>query len=133
MSTPRFLWCVTRFQFWFYLALIAYQTAFFLGRLVFGLILQGFFNTLGDLSRYKHHHLTTDLLGWMALLVLAGLVRWIATYTTSRIMVNTRFTRAVLLQRNLLRHILERLGARAIPGAVGSAISYFRDDVDVVL
>jgi ATP-binding cassette subfamily B protein len=133
MSTPRFLWRVIRFHFWYYLALIAFQIVFFLGRLAFGLILQNFFNALSNLNRYKQHHLTTDLLIWMALLVLAGLVRWIGMYVTTRVTVNTRFARARLLQRNLLRHILERPGARAIPGSVGSAISYFRDDVDVIL
>ena len=34
-----------------------------------------------------------------------------------------------LLQRNMLARILERPGAKAVPGSVGEAISTLRDDV----
>lgn len=37
-----------------------------------------------------------------------------------------------LVQRNLLTHILERPGARALPGSVGEALSTFRDDVEAM-
>ena len=34
-----------------------------------------------------------------------------------------------LLRKNLFEHILQRPGARAVPGSPGEAISRFRDDV----
>lgn len=37
-----------------------------------------------------------------------------------------------LLQRNLLERILERPGARALPGSVGEALSILRDDVETM-
>jgi ATP-binding cassette subfamily B protein len=37
-----------------------------------------------------------------------------------------------LLQRNMLRHVLQRPGGRALPHSPGEAVSRFRDDVDQV-
>lgn len=37
-----------------------------------------------------------------------------------------------LVQRNLLMHILERPGAKALPSSVGEALSTFRDDVEAM-
>src|SRR5690606_33947052 len=42
--------------------------------------------------------------------------------------ITMRFTMSGLLRRNLLRHILERPGAAALPYPVGETISRFRDD-----
>jgi ATP-binding cassette subfamily B protein len=39
-----------------------------------------------------------------------------------------RFTMSALLRRNLLERILERPGARAVPGSPGEAITHFRED-----
>jgi ATP-binding cassette subfamily B protein len=46
--------------------------------------------------------------------------------------INHRFRIGTLLQRNLLRHVLDRPGANSLPCSTGEAISYFRDDVGVV-
>ena len=46
--------------------------------------------------------------------------------------IHHRFRIGTLLQRNLLRHVLNRPGASSLPGSTGEAISSFRDDVGVV-
>lgn len=133
MSTTQFLWRLIRYRFWLYLVYLLSPLLLFMGRLVFGLILQGTFNTLGNLDLHHQHQFTTGLWTLMALLLLAALVRWGGTYLSARITTNLNFRLQTLLWRNLLQRILDCPGASPIPGSAGNAISYFRDDVQIVL
>ncbi|HVU67764.1 MAG TPA: ABC transporter ATP-binding protein [Ktedonobacteraceae bacterium] len=88
-----------------------------------GLLIQQFFNLLpveGGLSR----------LIWLILLVLpvAALARALLIFVGGRIDTLHRFSMSGLLGRNLLARILERPGARAVPGSPGEALNSFRDD-----
>lgn len=98
-------------------------TIIHLAPIVPGLLAQQFFNALplaGGLNR------TLWLL--IILLVATALARS-ATILCGGLADNLhRFSMSGLLRRNLLERILERPGARAVPGSSGDAISRFRDD-----
>jgi ATP-binding cassette subfamily B protein len=132
MSTAQMLWRLIRYRFWIFLLFILGPLCFFMGRLVFGVILQAFFNLLGDLTLHHERHFSGMLWLLLSLLILAALLRWLLTYVSTLGTVGLRFEVGALLWRNLLQRVLDRPGARAIPGSAGSAISYFRDDVQYV-
>jgi ATP-binding cassette subfamily B protein len=123
LSTLRILYRLIRYVPWKFIGSVASDIVFFMGRLVLGLIIQQFFNALAG-----YHFLNPVLWNWLALLVLAALIRAIFMYGGSRMSVGVRFFSAALIQRNLLERVLERPGARAVPGSPGAAISRFRDD-----
>ena len=88
-----------------------------------GLIALEFFNTLTGQA-----HLLVGTTGLIVLLVVitAGrAVLWLAAGLVETIM---RFVLSNLLRRNLLRHVLARPGAYALPYSIGDTISRFRDD-----
>ena len=61
----------------------------------------------------------------------------VATFITSITLQSTNgafaFANAAMLQRNLLRRILELPGGRALPSSPGEAVSRFRDDTEHVI
>lgn len=76
-------------------------------------------------------------LGWLAwplALVALRAVAWIVVGFTLQ-MTNGAFAfaNAAMLQRNLLRRILELPGGRALPASPGETISRFRDDTEAVI
>jgi ATP-binding cassette subfamily B protein len=132
MKTYQFMWHLMRYRSWSYLGSLLGAIGFFVvGRLTFGLILQAFFNTLATLS---HSTTRINMLPWLLLggLVLAALLRALIQFVSLAPTYTCIIATKALLQRNLLRYILQRPGARAIPGSAGEAINYFRDDVDVI-
>ena len=91
--------------------------------LVPGLIASAFFDTLTG-----HRQVPAGTNGLILLLVVVALIRsagWLIAGFTEIVM---RFAMSGLLRRNLLRHILDRPGAAALPFPVGETISRFRDD-----
>lgn len=130
MKTSTLLWRVVRYRPWLYAAIVFESTVFYLGRLVFGLILQAFFNTLGALNAQPR--LTAYLFVLNGLLLLAALLRGLVSVAGQFSIAAYSFDMGALLQHNLLRRILERPGAQAVPGSPGEAISSFRDDVQAV-
>lgn len=76
-------------------------------------------------------------LGWLAwplaLVALRALI-WIAVgFTLQATNGAFAFANASMLQRNLLRRILELPGGRALPSSPGETISRFRDDTEAVV
>ena len=130
MKTYTLLWRVVRYRLWLYAAIVFESTVFYLGRLVFGLILQAFFNTLGALNAQPR--LTAYLFVLNGLLLLTALLRGLVSVVGQFSIAAFSFDMGALLQHNLLRRILERPGAQAVPGSPGEAISSFRDDVQAV-
>lgn len=103
--------------------------------LLHGLVIREFFNTLTSESQLGFPLLT--LLFWLLALGLGYVLSiFIADFTTSQV----RFSISSLLRRNLLAHLLDRLGAQTlrIPGEAdktispGEVISYFRDDASQI-
>jgi ATP-binding cassette subfamily B protein len=128
MKTTTFLWRLIRFRPWVYFYIVFYSTAFFMGRLVFGLIMQTMFNILPN-----QPHLSLEI--WLLVLLQAvvALVRAIISYTGMQAVVAASFTITASLQRNLLQHILRRPGAKAIPTSPGDALNRFRDDPAILV
>jgi ATP-binding cassette subfamily B protein len=68
-----------------------------------------------------------------ALIVATALARTGFVFTDILVHFRYRFTIEALLRKNLLNRILDRPGARAVPGSPGEAISRFRGDVQEVV
>jgi ATP-binding cassette, subfamily B, bacterial len=94
--------------------------------LVLGLLAKAFFDTLTGAAEVG---LTLPTI--VALAVAAGLARATVVLTAVASGVETSFRVNGLMRRNLLAHILDRPGARAVPGSVGETLSVLRDDVDM--
>jgi len=125
MSTFSYMWRLIRYRPGWYVFNALVWTAIYLMPIVPGLITKEFFDSLTG-------HAATELGTWalVALLVGFALARSATVYLGFITDVNFRFRMGMLLRRNVLKHILKRPGARAIPGSPGEAISHFRDDVD---
>ncbi|HEU5228012.1 MAG TPA: ABC transporter ATP-binding protein, partial [Ktedonobacteraceae bacterium] len=97
-------------------------------RIIFGLVMQAFFNALPTQTR-----LTPGLLLIFLPWLIAIAARLLIVYATTHGIIRFEFAVGSLLQHNLLRRILERPGARGVFGSIGEAISHFRDDTSVVV
>jgi ATP-binding cassette subfamily B protein len=72
----------------------------------------------------------TSVWTWIALLVAITAARIFVNTTGVRVWATLRFSANALLQGNLLRGILRRPGAKALPHSSSEAMSRFREDVD---
>ncbi|GHO70916.1 HlyB/MsbA family ABC transporter [Ktedonobacter sp. SOSP1-52] len=127
LSLPHMLWLLLRQQPWRYAAGELLPLSFFLaGRLAFSLLLQVFFNRLQQQSG-------PDLALWLLpfSFILAALTRAILGSLGNRALVTALFKTTQTLRHNILKRILERPGARPLPGSTGEAISGFRDDIEI--
>ncbi len=88
-----------------------------------GLIAAAFFNALTDGVDVPGG--TNGLVTLLALLALARAALWLIA---GAVEITMRFTMSGMLRRNLLRYVLNRPGAAALPFPVGETISRFRDD-----
>lgn len=66
--------------------------------------------------------------GLIVLLIVIGAGQALLWLVAGFVEINMRFTMSGLLRRNLLRHVLDRPGAQALPYSLGDTISRFRDD-----
>lgn len=92
-----------------------------------GLLAKAFFDLLAGQAP-----LGLTLPALLVLLIGLALIRVGAVYIDIFVGNTTGMRIRGLVQRNLLIHILERPGAKALPGSVGEALSTFRDDVDAM-
>ncbi|MGH2532884.1 MAG: ABC transporter transmembrane domain-containing protein [Thermomicrobiales bacterium] len=88
-----------------------------------GLIASVFFDTLTGEARPPGG--TTGLIVLLVLLAVGRAALWLIA---GFVEITLRFTMSGLVRRNLLRHVLARPGADALPYSVGETISRFRDD-----
>ncbi len=91
-----------------------------------GLLSKLFFDTL------EKRPLELNISSIIALVMVIALARAASIFGGMAADIPWRFRISALLRRNLLAHILERPGARALPVSVGEAISTFRDDPNMV-
>jgi len=68
----------------------------------------------------------------VALFVANALARAVAIFGDVAVYFNFYYRIEALLRKNLFEYILQRPGARAVPGSPGEAISRFRDDVEEI-
>ena len=129
IPTWWYLWRMVRFAPWLYLATVGLRI------IVFGGIGQAY----GLLTRAFLNHLTgqaqVGVGPWAIIALVAGLVMGRVGLVFADVVVNyrLRFTVGALLRRNLFERILERPGARAVPGSPGEAVNRFRGDVEETL
>jgi len=89
-----------------------------------GLILREFFNTVSG-EAPAHFNIMT----LVAFLFICELGRFMAIFGAVRSNVPFFVHNMTLLRRNMLKHILKRPGAKALPDSPGEALSRFRGDV----
>src|SRR5581483_132730 len=114
---------MARYKLWLYLLHALLWGMFSLTFLLEGLLVRAFFDTLTGQA-----HLPTGTMGLIVLLIVLAVSRVAVLLTAGFVEIMMRFTMSGLLRRNLLRHILERPGAHALPYSIGETISRFRDD-----
>ncbi|MDD9937282.1 MAG: ABC transporter ATP-binding protein [Myxococcales bacterium] len=92
--------------------------------LIPGLVFREFFDLLSDSAQAG-----SDIWTLMALLVVTEIARSIGLFGLIKTNVPFFVSTMTLLRKNMLRYILKRPGARALPDSPGEAISRFRNDV----
>ena len=123
LPTWRYLVKMARYKPWLYLLHAVLWGAFSLSFLLAGLIARAFFDTLTGQA-----HLPVGTTGLIVLLVVLAVSRVALWLTAGFVEIILRFTMSGLVRRNLLRHVLNRPGAHALPYSIGETISRFRDD-----
>ena len=96
------------------------------------------FQAIGLTTRFFFDSLSGDApLGWgptawAALLVVVAIVRNSLILADMFVFFSWTFSSGAVMRKNMFERILNRPGARALPGSTGEAISRFRGDVDEV-
>lgn len=88
-----------------------------------GLIASSFFDVLTEQSP-----LPMGTSGLLWLLVLVAAIQTVLWLVAGYVEIVMRFMMSGLLRRNLLRRLLDRPGAQALPYSIGETLSRFRDD-----
>lgn len=127
MKTYQLLWRIVRYQPWVFLLSGLFTAIFFFSRVIFGYIIQTFFNILPT-SR----HLSPILWEVIALLVSTAAVRYLIMLGGGLVRPLSFFITQSLLRRNMLERILERPGAQALSDAPGAVINSFQNDTENV-
>ncbi|MBN1657207.1 MAG: ABC transporter ATP-binding protein [Anaerolineae bacterium] len=128
MPTWRYILHLIRFQPWLYLALAVCEVLFFaVFPQIAAWITYTFFNVLTGEAQ-----VSIGIWGLIALLVATAAARAVAIFFDVAVYFNFMYRIEALLRKNLFEYILQRPGARAVPGSPGEAITRFRDDVSEV-
>lgn len=123
LPTWRYLMKMARYKPWLYLLHGLLWSTYDMSALLAGLITSAFLDTLTGQA-----HLPMGTTGLIVLLVVLAVGRVALWLTAGLVEIIMRFTMSGLLRRNLLRHVLARPGAQALPFSIGETISRFRDD-----
>lgn len=114
---------MARYAPWLYLLHALLWSTMNLLSLLPGLIARSFFDALTGNAQ-----LPTGIAGLLGLLLLIAIGRAALWLVAGFVEITFRFTMSGMVRRNLLRLILDRPGARALPFSIGETISRFRDD-----
>jgi ATP-binding cassette subfamily B protein len=123
LPTWRYLLKMALYRPWLYLLHGGLWGTYNLSWFLAGLLAQAFFDTLTG-----HAHFPGGISGLIVLMVVLAVSRVAVWLTAGFIEIIMRFTMSGLLRRNLLRHVLQRPGANALPYSIGETLSRFRDD-----
>ena len=123
MPTWRYLLGMIRYRPWLYLLHAVMWGLFSLMGLLAGLIARAFFDTLTGRA-----HMPGGITGLIVLLPVIAVGRVATLLIAGFAEIMMRFTMSGLLRLNLLRNVLKRPGAHALPYSIGETISRFRDD-----
>src|SRR5262249_604556 len=125
LPTWRYLLEMIRYRRCLYLLHATLWGSMNLSALLVGLLARAFFDTLTGQSPGA---VGAGVNGLLALLVLIAVTQATLWLVAGSVEITLRFTMSGLVRRNLLRHILQRPGALALPFSIGEVISRFRDD-----
>ncbi len=123
MKTYQYMWRLMRYRPILYLFDVLTWVILTLVELTPGLLAKLFFDTLTGDQPYRF-----GVTGVVILLLVSELVHLILITTGALLDTQHRFRMSALVRRNMLAHVLQRPGARAIPGSTGEALNTFRDD-----
>ena len=123
LPTWRYLMKMARYKPWLYLLHALLWCVYSLSFLLAGLLARAFLDTLTGSA-----HLPIGKTGLIVLLVVLAVSRVALWLTAGFVEIILRFTMSGLVRRNLLRYVLKRPGAQALPYSIGETISRFRDD-----
>ncbi len=123
LPTWRYLMKMARYAPHLYLPHALLWSVVHASPLLLGLITRAFFDTLTG-----NAHPPGGTTGLIVLFVAIAVGRAVLYLAAGIFEILCRFTMSGLLRRNLLRHVLDRPGADALPFSVGETISRFRDD-----
>lgn len=123
LPTWRALLEMARYRLGLYLLHGVLWGIFNMSSLLAGMIARAFFDTLTGQA-----HLPGGATGLIVLMVVLAVSRVAVWLTAGSVEILMRFTMSNLVRRNLLRHILKRPGAQALPYSIGEIVSRFRDD-----
>jgi ATP-binding cassette subfamily B protein len=121
LPTWRYTLKMARYAPWLYLLHGALWSLMNLISLLPGLIARDFFDALTGAAPAG----VAGLLGLLTLLAAGRAALWLVA---GFVEITFRFTMSGLVRRNLLRLVLARPGASALPFSIGETISRFRDD-----
>ncbi len=125
MKTYQLLWRIVCYQPWVFILSALLTTMFFCFRVIFGYVIQTFFNVLPSSK-----HLSPVLWEVIALLAAMAAARFLLTLGGGVVRPLCFFITQSLLRRNLLERILDRPGAQAVPGSTGAVINVFQNDAE---
>lgn len=128
MKTARLLWHLIRYRPVSYACQPFFVLVCYCERIVFGLVVQAFFNAL-PIQTQMTPALLLLFLPWL----FAIAVRLLAAYITAFGIVRFEFSISALLQRNLFRGMLTRPGVQSSTGSAGEALNHLRDDTSTVV
>ncbi|HEU5441565.1 MAG TPA: ABC transporter ATP-binding protein [Ktedonobacterales bacterium] len=123
LPTWRYLAGMARYRRGLYVLHALLWSVMNLSSLLVGLIARAFLDTLTGQAR-----LPAGATGLIVLLVVIAVGRMALWLVGGFVEIALRFTMSGLVRRNLLRHVLRRPGAHALPFSIGETISRFRDD-----
>lgn len=119
----RYVAKMARYAPWLCLLHIVLWAIMNLSALLPGLVVRAFFDTLTGAAP-----VTVGLLGLLVVLAALAAGQAALWLIAGFVEIILRFTMSGLVRRNLLRHILRRPGAAALPYSIGETLSRFRDD-----
>jgi ATP-binding cassette subfamily B protein len=125
MRAARLIWRMIRYRPWLYLFNGVCWTAVHVLPLLVGLVTKLFFDSLtGDAPA------GFDVTTVISLLVAVSLARVVSIVLGAWADGGHRFAMSALLRHNMLRRVMQRPGAQAMPCSAGEAVSYFREDAE---
>lgn len=128
MRIWRLLWCMICYQPGLFALTGLISILFALTPVLFGIIIQAFFNSLSTLQNG-----TTSVLWMIILLLLAAIsIRFLILLGIVRFGIIWGFLMNSLLVHNMFTRLLELPGAYALPKGLGEAINSFRDDTKLI-
>ncbi|HEY6541829.1 MAG TPA: ABC transporter transmembrane domain-containing protein, partial [Ktedonobacteraceae bacterium] len=123
MKTWQSSWRILCYRPWLYVIEGLCVTLFLFSRVVFGVIVQDFFNLLPT-----QPHLSFTIWALMVILAIAAILRVGVILGETLTETYSNFMHKTLLQRNILDYILQRPGAQSLACSPGEALNILRDD-----